>query len=106
VPFVVNFKLVDVDGNGKISEAEFKDGCKKGLVQQALNEGGSMRAAISTALGLFALVIVQPKSTTAPSLDTYSGKMAGSALTETRTSGTVAIAPREKSKSRNPTRFL
>jgi hypothetical protein len=34
-PFVVNFKLVDADGDGKISEAEFKDGCKKGLVQEA-----------------------------------------------------------------------
>ena len=34
-PFVTNFKLVDADGNGSISEAEFKDGCKKGLVQEA-----------------------------------------------------------------------
>jgi hypothetical protein len=34
-PFIVNFKLVDADANGKISEAEFKDGCKKGLVQEA-----------------------------------------------------------------------
>jgi hypothetical protein len=34
-PFIVNFKLVDADGNGKISEAEFKDGCKNGLVQEA-----------------------------------------------------------------------
>ena len=33
--FVTNFKLVDADGNGTISEAEFKDGCKKGLVQEA-----------------------------------------------------------------------
>jgi len=38
-PFIVNFKLVDVDGNGKITEAEFKDGCKKGLVQEASAEG-------------------------------------------------------------------
>ena len=34
-PFVTNFKLIDADGNGTISEAEFKDGCKKGLVQEA-----------------------------------------------------------------------
>ena len=38
-PFIVNFNLVDADGNGQISEAEFKDGCKKGLVQQASAEG-------------------------------------------------------------------
>ena len=37
-PFVVNFKLVDANADGKISEAEFKDGCKKGLVQQAAAE--------------------------------------------------------------------
>ena len=34
-PFVVNFKLVDANADGKISEAEFKEGCKKGLVQEA-----------------------------------------------------------------------
>jgi hypothetical protein len=34
-PFVTNFKLVDADGDGKISETEFQDGCKKGLVQEA-----------------------------------------------------------------------
>jgi hypothetical protein len=34
-PFVTNFKLIDADGNGSISETEFKDGCKKGLVQEA-----------------------------------------------------------------------
>jgi sporulation protein YlmC with PRC-barrel domain len=38
-PFVVNFKLVDANADGKISEAEFKDGCKKGLVQEASAEG-------------------------------------------------------------------
>ena len=37
-PFVVNFKLVDANADGKISEAEFKDGCKKGLVQAAAAE--------------------------------------------------------------------
>jgi hypothetical protein len=38
-PFVVNFKLVDANADGNISEAEFKDGCKKGLVQEAAAEG-------------------------------------------------------------------
>jgi sporulation protein YlmC with PRC-barrel domain len=38
-PFVVNFKLVDTNADGKISEAEFKDGCKKGWVQEAAAEG-------------------------------------------------------------------
>jgi hypothetical protein len=33
-PFVVNFKLLDVDGNGKITLNEFFDGCSKGLVQE------------------------------------------------------------------------
>jgi Ca2+-binding EF-hand superfamily protein len=33
-PFVVNFKLLDVDGNGKITLDEFMNGCKKGLVQE------------------------------------------------------------------------
>lgn len=37
-PFVVNFKLVDANADGKISEAEFKDGCKKGLVQESSAE--------------------------------------------------------------------
>lgn len=38
-PFVVNFKLIDANDDGMISEAEFKDGCKKGLVQEAAAEG-------------------------------------------------------------------
>jgi len=33
VPFIVNFKLVDGDGDGKISADEFKAGCGKGLVK-------------------------------------------------------------------------
>ena len=27
-PFIVNFKMVDADNDGKITEAEFKEGCK------------------------------------------------------------------------------
>jgi hypothetical protein len=38
-PFVVNFKMVDTDGNGKISQDEFNQGCKAGLVQMASAEG-------------------------------------------------------------------
>lgn len=38
-PYVVNFDMVDADDDSKISEAEFKDGCKKGLVQEATAEG-------------------------------------------------------------------
>lgn len=34
-PYVVNFDQVDANSDGKISQAEFKDGCKKGLVQEA-----------------------------------------------------------------------
>lgn len=37
-PFVVNFALVDADDDGKLSEAEFKEGCKKGLVQESASE--------------------------------------------------------------------
>ena len=33
VPFIVNFKLVDGDGDGKISADEFKASCGKGLVK-------------------------------------------------------------------------
>ena len=38
-PFIVNFTMVDTDGNGKISQDEFKQGCKAGLVQMASAEG-------------------------------------------------------------------
>lgn len=34
-PYIVNFSQVDADGDGKITEAEFKEGCKQGLVQEA-----------------------------------------------------------------------
>jgi hypothetical protein len=43
-PFVVNFKIVDANSDGKISEAEFKEGCKKGLVQEASAEGAQQPA--------------------------------------------------------------
>ena len=33
-PFIVDFKLVDTNSDGKITEAEFKAGCQKGLVQE------------------------------------------------------------------------
>jgi hypothetical protein len=38
-PFIVNFKMVDTDGNGKLSQDESKQGCKAGLVQVASAEG-------------------------------------------------------------------
>jgi hypothetical protein len=38
-PFIVNFSMVDTDGDGKNSQDEFKQGCKKGLVQEASAEG-------------------------------------------------------------------
>ena len=37
-PFVVNFALVDTDNDGKLTAAEFKEGCKQGLVQQSASE--------------------------------------------------------------------
>jgi hypothetical protein len=43
-PFVVNFKMVDTDGDGKITQAEFKEGCKNGLVQEASAEGSQQPA--------------------------------------------------------------
>jgi Ca2+-binding EF-hand superfamily protein len=33
VPFIVNFKMVDVDGDGQITADEFKGACGKGLVK-------------------------------------------------------------------------
>jgi hypothetical protein len=33
VPYVVNFHMVDVDGDGQITADEFKAACGKGLIQ-------------------------------------------------------------------------
>ena len=38
VPFIVNFKLVDGDGDGKISADEFKTACGKGLVKNTTGQ--------------------------------------------------------------------
>jgi hypothetical protein len=34
-PYIVVFKDVDTDGNGQISNSEFKKGCENGLVHSA-----------------------------------------------------------------------
>jgi hypothetical protein len=36
-PYIVNFKLVDQNKNGKITKSEWKAACNKGLVQYAQN---------------------------------------------------------------------
>jgi len=33
VPYIVNFQMVDVDGNGNITADEFKAACGKGMVK-------------------------------------------------------------------------
>ena len=33
VPYIVNFSMVDGDGDGKITADEFKAGCAKGMVK-------------------------------------------------------------------------
>jgi hypothetical protein len=33
-PFIVNFKMVDTDRDGWITQDEFKQGCKNGWVQE------------------------------------------------------------------------
>ena len=38
VPFIVNFQLADVDGDGKISADEFKAACGKGLVKNTTGQ--------------------------------------------------------------------
>jgi hypothetical protein len=34
VPYVINFTMVDADGDGKISAAEFTKGCGLGLIKE------------------------------------------------------------------------
>src|ERR1043165_8615446 len=33
-PFIVNFQMVDTNNDGKVTQGEFLEGCKKGLVQE------------------------------------------------------------------------
>jgi hypothetical protein len=39
-PFIVNFQMVDTNNDGKITEDEFLEGCKKGLVQEKASKPG------------------------------------------------------------------
>jgi Ca2+-binding EF-hand superfamily protein len=39
-PFIVNFEMVDTDKDGKITEDEFLEGCKQGLVQEQPSKPG------------------------------------------------------------------
>jgi hypothetical protein len=39
-PFIVNFQMVDANDDGKITEQEFLEGCKKGLVQEQASKPG------------------------------------------------------------------
>jgi hypothetical protein len=39
-PFIVNFEMVDTNKDGKVTEDEFMEGCKKGLVQEAASKPG------------------------------------------------------------------
>ena len=34
-PFIVNFEMVDTNKDGKVTQDEFTEACKKGLVQEA-----------------------------------------------------------------------
>jgi Ca2+-binding EF-hand superfamily protein len=38
VPFIVNFQITDVDGDGKISADEFKQACGKGMVKNTTGQ--------------------------------------------------------------------
>ena len=33
-PFIVNFQMVDTNSDGKITQDEFQEGCKKGWIQE------------------------------------------------------------------------
>ena len=39
-PFVVNFEMVDTNKDGKISQDEFKEGCKGGWIQEKASKPG------------------------------------------------------------------
>lgn len=39
-PFIVNFAMVDTDKDGKVSQDEFKQGCKNGWVQEQASKPG------------------------------------------------------------------
>ncbi len=39
-PFIVNFPMVDTDKDGKVSQDEFKQGCKNGWVQEQASKPG------------------------------------------------------------------
>jgi hypothetical protein len=39
-PFIANFEMVDTDKDGKVTQAEFKEGCKKGWVQEKPSKPG------------------------------------------------------------------
>ena len=39
-PFIVNFQMVDANNDGKITEQEFLEGCKKRLVQEQASKPG------------------------------------------------------------------
>jgi hypothetical protein len=39
-PFIVNFQMVDTNKDGKVTQDEFMEGCKKGLVQEQASKPG------------------------------------------------------------------
>ena len=39
-PFIVNFEMVDTNKDGKVSEDEFKQGCKNGWIQEQASKAG------------------------------------------------------------------
>jgi len=39
-PFIVNFQMVDTNNDGKVTQDEFLEGCKKGLVQEQASKPG------------------------------------------------------------------
>jgi hypothetical protein len=39
-PFIANFEMVDTDKDGKVTQAEFKEGCKNGWVQEKPSKPG------------------------------------------------------------------